>query len=112
TIPTYYFITDSFKNWRGMQQSGGRRIKRAISIDAYSVKLVDPEMRERLKKIQIIREYIETRQREIEIYNEQNDLDNTTLINGRRMTNLGVFRKYIETYLKMHPGIRQDMSMM
>ncbi len=112
TIPTYYFITDSFKNWRGMQQSGGRRIKRALHIDAYSVKLVDPEMRERLKKIQLITEYIETRQREIETFNEENNIDTATLINGRRMTNLGVFRKYIETYLKMHPRIRQDMSMM
>jgi miniconductance mechanosensitive channel len=112
TIPTYSFITDSFKNWRGMQESGGRRIKRAVYIDAYSVKLVDPEMRERLKKYHLITEYIESRQREIEEYNLKNNIDTSVLINGRRMTNLGVFRKYIESYLKKHPKIRQDMTIM
>src|SRR5690554_546521 len=96
TIPTYYFITDSFKNWRGMQQSGGRRIKRAIFIDAHSVKLVDAEMREKLKKIQLISNYVKNRQKEIEEFNTQHNIDTSVLINGRRLTNLGVFRKYIE----------------
>jgi miniconductance mechanosensitive channel len=112
TIPTYYFITDSFKNWRGMQESGGRRIKRAIFIDSYSVKLVDPEMRERLKKYHLITDYIETRQREIEDYNKKNNIDSSVLINGRRMTNLGVYRRYIENYLKTHPKIKQDVTIM
>lgn len=112
TIPTYYFITDSFKNWRGMQQSGGRRIKRAVFIDAHSVKLVDAEMREKLKKYQLISGYIENRQKEIEEYNAQHNIDRSVLINGRRMTNLGVFRKYVESYLKTHPRIKQDMTVM
>lgn len=112
TIPTYYFITDSFKNWRGMQATGGRRIKRAIFIDAHSVKFVNPEMREKFKKYQIIKDYIEDRQKEIEAFNEKFNIDTSALINGRRMTNLGVFRKYIESYLKNHPKIRQDMTIM
>lgn len=112
SIPTYYFITDSFKNWRGMQQSGGRRIKRAIYVDAYSVKLVDAEMREKFKKYQLIKDYVEKRQEEIEEYNKKNNIDTSVLINGRRMTNLGVYRKYIESYLKNHPKIRQDMTVM
>lgn len=112
TIPTYYFITDSFKNWRGMQETGGRRIKRAIYVDAHSVKLVDPKMRDKLKKYQIIKDYIESRQKEIEEYNEKNNIDTSVLINGRRMTNIGVYRKYIEEYLKNHPKIRQDMTIM
>lgn len=112
TIPTYFFITDSFKNWRGMQQSGGRRIKRAIFIDAHSVKLVDAEMREKLKKIQLISNYVKNRQKEIEEFNTQHNIDSSVLINGRRLTNLGVFRKYIESYLKSHPKIKQDMTLM
>jgi len=112
TIPTYYFITDSFKNWRGMQQSGGRRIKRAIYIDTHTVKFVDPEMREELKKYHLLKEYLETRQKEIEEYNEKHNLDTSVLINGRRMTNLGVFRKYVEFYLENHSQIRQDMTVM
>jgi miniconductance mechanosensitive channel len=112
TIPTYYFITDSFKNWRGMEQSGGRRIKRAIFIDVNSVKLVDAEMREKYKKYQLINDYIENKQKEIEEYNNKKQIDTSVLINGRRMTNLGVYRKYIENYLKNHPSIRQDMTIM
>lgn len=112
TIPTYYFITDSFKNWRGMQQSGGRRIKRAIYIDTHTVKFVDPEMREELKKYHLINDYLESRQKEIEQYNAKHHFDTSVLINGRRMTNLGVFRKYVESYLKNHPLIRQDMTVM
>lgn len=110
TIPTYYFITDSFKNWRGMQKSGGRRIKRALYIDVHSVKLVDIETREKFKKYQLIREYIVQRQTEIEHYNEKEQIDTSVLINGRRMTNLGVYRKYIENYIRNHPGINQNMT--
>lgn len=112
TIPTYYFITDSFKNWRGMQLSGGRRIKRAIHIDAHSVKFVDAEIRERLKKCQLITDYINDRQKEIEEYNAKHNIDTAVLINGRRMTNLGVFKKYIENYLKSHPRINQDLTIL
>jgi miniconductance mechanosensitive channel len=112
TIPTYYFITDSFKNWRGMQQSGGRRIKRPLYIDVHSVKFVDPVMLEELKKYHLIKDFVDSRQREIEEYNAKHNLDTSVLINGRRMTNLGVFRNYVESYLKNHPRIRKDMTIM
>lgn len=112
TIPTYYFITDSFKNWRGMVQSGGRRIKRAIFINAHSVRFVDPQQREGLKKYHLVADYVGGRQKEIEHFNEENSIDSSVLINGRRMTNLGVFRKYVEQYLRNHPGIKQDMAIM
>lgn len=112
TIPTYYLITDSFKNWRAMHETGGRRIKRAIYIDAYSVRLVDKQTRDKFKKYQLITDYVETREKEIEVFNEEHNIDTSVLINGRRMTNLGVYRKYIECYLKNHPRIRQDMNIM
>ncbi len=112
SIPTYYFITDSFKNWRGMVQSGGRRIKRSIFIDSQTIKFVDPNMREAYKKYFLISDYVQQRQKEIEVYNAEKKLDTSVLINGRRMTNIGVFRKYVENYLKSHPRIRQDMTIM
>ncbi len=112
TIPTYYFISDSFKNWRAMHETGGRRIKRAIYVDAYSVKLVDKETREKFKKYQLITNYVEEREKEIQEHNEKNNIDTSVLINGRRMTNLGVYRKYIESYLRNHPRIRKDMHIM
>ncbi|MCO6148897.1 mechanosensitive ion channel family protein [Flavobacterium sp. NRK1] len=112
TIPTYYFITDSFKNWRGMQQSGGRRIKRALFADVHSVKLVDAAMQEDYKKYHLVKDYIEDRQGEIEEYNIKHNIDTSVLINGRRMTNIGVFRRYIENYLESHPRIKQDMTVM
>lgn len=112
TIPTYFFITDSFKNWRGMVQTGARRIKRAIQIDAHSVKFVSPEFRERLKKYDLISGYVETRQKEIEQYNEAKELDTSIHINGRRMTNIGVFREYMELYMKHHAGIHKGMTTM
>lgn len=112
TIPTYYFITDSFKNWRGMVESGGRRIKRSIYINTQTIRFVSPEMRELYKKYQLITRYIEERQKEIENHNLQTGVDTSHLINGRRMTNIGVFRKYVEVYLKQHPGIKKDMTIM
>ncbi|MFP4092307.1 MAG: mechanosensitive ion channel family protein [Cyclobacteriaceae bacterium] len=112
TIPTYYFISDSFKNWRGMQESGGRRIKRAIYVNLRSVKFVDPETRERFKRYHLIKDFVTRRQKEIEEYNEEHQVDTSQLINGRRMTNIGVFRHYAEAYLRNHKRIRQDMSLM
>lgn len=112
TIPTYYFITDSFKNWRGMQESGGRRIKRAIYLNVQTIRFVNPETREHYKKYYLLTDYIEERQREIEEFNAQNNFDTSTLINGRRMTNIGVFRRYVEFYLKKHNQIRQDMTLL
>ncbi|MDD3077583.1 MAG: mechanosensitive ion channel [Paludibacter sp.] len=112
TIPTYYFITDSFKNWRGMVQSGGRRIKRSVFIDSHSVRFVDSDTRQKYLKFQLVSEYIESRQKEIEKFNTEHEIDTTVLINGRRMTNLGVFRQYVEAYLKHHPMIKKDMTIM
>lgn len=112
TIPTHYFITDSFKNWRGMKESGGRRIKRSLFINMATIRFVDPEMRERFRKYQLISGYIAERQAEIEAFNAAYDIDTTSLVNGRRMTNIGVFRKYIEAYLQRHPGINQNMLLL
>jgi miniconductance mechanosensitive channel len=88
TIPTYALVSESFKNWKGMEESGGRRIKRSIRIDMNSVRFVDPEMAEKLKKIHLLKDYIETRQEEIRKYNEENKIDGSILVNGRRMTNM------------------------
>ena len=112
TIPTYYFITDSFKNWRGMVKSGGRRIKRSVFINSNSIRFIDPETREHYKKYHLLSDYISERQEEIEAHNARNNIDTSELINGRRMTNIGAFRKYAEFYLKNHPRIRQDMTIM
>ncbi len=112
TIPTFYFITDSFKNWRGMVESGGRRIKRSIFINSHSIKFVDAVKRQEYVKYQLISDYINDRQTEIEKHNEKNKIDTSVLINGRRMTNIGVFRKYVESYLKSHASIRNNMIIM
>lgn len=112
TIPTYFFITESFKNWRGMQMSGGRRIKRTLQISIGSIKFVDEKMRERFKGIDIIRESITKRQAGIEQYNKENKVNTDVLINGVRMTNVGVFRLYVEKYIENHPGINKEMTML
>jgi len=112
TIPTYSLISDSFKNWRGMQNSGGRRIKRSILIKVNSVRFLHTDELEGLKKIQLISSYLEQRQQDIEKFNTNNNIDKSLTINGRNMTNLGLFRKYINQYLATHPGINKDMTMM
>lgn len=112
TIPTYYFITDSFKNWRGMVETGGRRIKRSILINTQTIKFIDSQTREYYKKYHLISDYMEERQKEIEAYNADKNVDASVLINGRRMTNLGVFRKYTENYIRNNPNIRQDMTIL
>ncbi len=112
TVPTYSLISDSFKNWRGMLNSGGRRIKRHILIKANSVKFItEPEI-ERLKKIQLVTEYLTHRQADIEKYNTENNVDKSLAINGRNLTNLGVFRKYINSYIENHPGVNSDLTIM
>jgi miniconductance mechanosensitive channel len=95
-----------------MQESGGRRIKRALHINIRSIKFVDPEMRERFKKYYLIRDFVERRQEEIAAYNTEHAVDTTELINGRRMTNIGVFRYYTEAFLNHHQHIRKDMTLM
>ncbi|WP_291530473.1 mechanosensitive ion channel family protein [Bacteroides sp. UBA939] len=112
TIPPYLLVSDSFQNWRGMQESGGRRIKRSINIDMNSVKFCTPEMLAKFRKIHILTDYIERTEGVIKEYNEERDIDNSILVNGRRQTNLGVFRAYMNCYLKAHPGVNQDLTCM
>jgi miniconductance mechanosensitive channel len=110
TIPTYALVSDSFGNWRGMEESGGRRIKRHINLDMQSVKFCTPEMLEEFNKITCLKDYINDRQVEISKYNESNKIDNSVIVNGRRMTNLGTFRRYLEFYLRNHPMIHDNMT--
>lgn len=112
TIPTYALISDSFKNWRGMQTSGGRRIKRSIFIDTSSIEICSPEMIEKFKKIHYLQDYIERKEAEIEQYNIDNNIDRSVKVNGRAMTNIGVFRTYIQNYLDHHPSIHKGMTCM
>jgi miniconductance mechanosensitive channel len=112
TIPTYSMISDSFRNWRGMLNSDGRRIKRHILIKANSIRfLKDNELNE-LKKIQLVSAYIEKRQIEIEKYNTSHQVDKSLMINGRNMTNFGLFRKYITQYLSQYPGLNKEMILL
>jgi miniconductance mechanosensitive channel len=111
TIPTYAMVSDSFINWRGMEESGGRRIARAINIDLRSVKFCTPEMLEKFRKIHHLKDYIDQRQKEIEEYNRKHNVDESLPVNGRRMTNLGVFRKYLENYISNHPKIHKGMTL-
>ena len=112
TIPTYALITDSFKNWRGMQESGGRRIKRALIIKQKNIKFLTDEEIEKLKNVQLIANYLNTRNEKISNYNQKNNIDKTLLLNGQNLTNIGVFRKYIESYLSNHSAINSKMTMM
>lgn len=112
TIPTYALISDSFKNWRYMSDSGGRRIKRAFKIDLNSVRFCTEEMLQRFSKVEYIAEYIANKQQEILKYNEEHKVDLQSLANGRRMTNLGVLRAYMEAYLRNHPMISKELTLM
>lgn len=112
TIPTYALISDSFKNWRGMQQSGGRRIKRALIIKQNSIHFLSPEEVASLKKIELLAPYLENRSEKIATFNQENEVNKELLINGRNLTNLGVFRKYIEVYLENHSAINKEMTLM
>ncbi|AVR46302.1 mechanosensitive ion channel protein MscS [Christiangramia fulva] len=109
TIPTYSLISDSFQNWRGMLESPGRRIKRSIYIKQNSVKFLTPEDLKKLKNISLISPYLENRQAEINKYNESHNIDKSLLINGRNQTNLGVFRKYADSYLHEHSAVHKEM---
>ncbi|MGB3773698.1 MAG: mechanosensitive ion channel domain-containing protein [Leeuwenhoekiella sp.] len=112
TIPTYSLIADSFQNWRGMQDSDGRRIKRAIFIKQRSVRFLTPEDLDDLKKIQLIAPYIEHREQDLERSNRLSNADRSLPINGRNQTNLGVFRRYIDAFLYENPAINKDLFLM
>jgi miniconductance mechanosensitive channel len=112
TIPTYALSSDSFQNWRGMQKSNGRRIKRHILIKTSTIRFLTDEDLAMMKKIQLITPYIESRQAEIDKFNAIHSVDKSLALNGRNMTNLGLFRKYIIQYMVNHPGLNKDMHMM
>jgi len=100
TIPTYALVSESFTNWHGMQMAGGRRISRSIYIDINSIKFCSSEMLDNFKKIHYLTNYINEKQKELEDWNKEKGIDNSVVVNGKRLTNLGVFRIYIENYLK------------
>ena len=112
TVPTYSFISDSFKNWRGMEETGARRIARSIHINQQTVKFCTDEMLERFKKIHILKGYVEGKEGEIKAYNEEKNIDTSSISNGRKMTNLGVFRAYLVNYLQNHPKVDQNLTLL
>lgn len=112
TIPTYSLISDSFRNWRGMLDSDGRRIKRSILIKSKSIRFLNEEELQKLKRIQLISNYIDQKQLEISVFNNTHGIDKTLLVNGRNLTNFGVFRNYITGYLEQHPGLNKDMILL
>ena len=109
-IPTHKLVDSSFKNWRGMSDSGGRRIKRSIKIDMNSIKFCSQEMIEKYKNIKILSEYISNKVKEISEHNKENSISVDTQINGRSLTNIGTFRAYIESYLKNNRNIHDGMT--
>lgn len=112
TIPTYALISDSFKNWRGMTDSGGRRIKRAIIIKQESIHFLSNDEVASLQKIELLTAYLENKNTDIAEYNTENQVDKSLLINGKNLTNIGVFRKYIDAYLNNHSGVNEEMTVM
>ena len=112
TIPPYALVSDSFQNWRGMRESGGRRVKRSVNLDVNSVCFCTPEMLERYKKIVILKEYIEQTEQKVQQYNQQQGIDDYVPVNGIHQTNLGVFRAYLELYLKNLPVVNSDLTYM
>ncbi len=112
TIPTYKLVSDSFVNWRGMEESKGRRIKRSLLIKPSSVRFLKDDEIINLKKIKLISSYVSKKNDEINDFNNKNKIDKSVLLNGRNLTNLGVFRKYIEEFLKSHPLTNDDLTLM
>lgn len=112
TIPTYALISDSFQNWRGMQESGGRRIKRALIISQKSIRFLTDEDVDSFKKIQLIQPYIIDRSKKINAYNVEKESNKELAINGRNLTNIGVFRKYVNDYLQNHSAVNEGMTLM
>ena len=110
TIPTYKLVETSFKNWRGMQDSGGRRIKRAIHLDMNTVQFCDDDMLARFARFELIADYIRQTRQQVEQDNAGSNADLSTPVNGRRMTNLGTFRAYVAAYLRRHPRIHAEMT--
>ncbi|AYZ31757.1 mechanosensitive ion channel family protein [Serratia sp. FDAARGOS_506] len=112
TIPTYALISDSFKNWRSMSESGGRRIKRSLNIDTGSVHFLSEEEQRRLQRNPLLHSYLDVKTQELSQHNQEIAVDLASPLNGRRLTNLGTLRAYLEAYLRAHPRIHQNMTLM
>lgn len=112
TVPTNALMKESFQNWAGMAQSGGRRIKRSVRIDVKSIKFLDEELKKRLYRIQILRPYMDAKEDEIKKYNAEHGIEESSVVNGRRMTNIGTFRAYAHAYLSRHPNVNTEMTLM
>jgi miniconductance mechanosensitive channel len=112
TIPTKKLVTESFKNWRGMQEAGGRRIKRALYLDQHSVGFVDAQALQRLEQFAVLGDYLREKQAELTQWNIQLQAQGVAAVNARRVTNLGTFRAYVERYLRQHPGIHTEMTLL
>ncbi len=110
TVPTNKLIEKSFKNWRGMQNTGARRIKRSIYIDVSSIKFLSTEMLSRFEKFQLITEYLDKKKMDIEKYNSEKKIDNSEMVNGRRLTNIGTFREYLKVYLHSRSDINENLT--
>ena len=109
TLPPYALVSDSFQNWRGMQETGGRRLKRSVHIKQSTIRFIRPDELEHLYKIELISEYVKTKVKEIDKYNKENSVDKSFLINGRNLTNIGLYRQYIYNYLKSHPKVHKEL---
>jgi miniconductance mechanosensitive channel len=112
TIPTYQLVSSPFTNWRGMSESGGRRIARSINIDVNTIRYCTPEMLEKYKQYSLVKDYITQREEEIQEYNKANNIDTSQVLNGRQQTNLGIFRAYIKAYLNNNPKLNHNLTMM
>lgn len=112
TIPTYNLVSNPFTNWRGMSESGGRRIARTINIDVNTIRYCTPEMIEKYKHYELVKDYIEQKEEDILEYNKANRIDTSEIINGRQQTNLGIFRAYIKAYLNNNPKLNHNLTMM
>jgi len=112
TIPTYTLVSSPFTNWRGMSESGGRRIARSINIDVNTIRYCTPEMIEKYKHYSLISDYLEQKQEDIVEYNKANNIDTSEIMNGRQQTNLGIFRAYIKAYLNNNPKLNHNLTMM
>jgi len=110
TIPTYALISDSFKNWQGMSESGGRRIKRSLFIDVNSIKFLEKDLVEQLNSASLLAHYLPEKTSEVDTFNKENNINMEIKVNGKRLTNIGTFRAYLLNYLKNHPGIHKDMT--
>jgi len=110
TIPTYALVSESFSNWKGMEESGGRRIKRSVLIDVNTIRFCDVEMLERFEKFDLIKDYVIEKEKELRVHNQQKNVKDDDFISGRHQTNVGIFRKYLEVYLKQHPKVHQKMT--